>query len=108
MRHHLSLIAMVALLPAPALAADERRLSAAEVERILDQAALKREAPATQPIAKVSAPARPVEGEVGVAIGSGGYRAVFGTAIVPVGEEGVAIISFDTAESRRDYRRRRR
>ena len=104
------LIVMSALLPAPALAADERRLSAAEVEQILDKAAQKRVAPtisAAAPVAKEKAPARPIEGEVGVAIGSGGYREVFGTAIVPVGAEGVAIISIDSAESRRHTRRRR-
>ena len=28
-------------------------------------------------------------------------------AVVPVGAEGVAILSIDSAESRRDYRRRR-
>ena len=103
MRRRLSLIAMIALLPTPALAADERRLSNVEIERILDQAALNREKPA----AKTPAPVRPIEGEVGVSIGSGGYSEIFGTAVVPVGADGVAIISIDSAESRRDYRRRR-
>lgn len=101
MRLRPSLIAMIALLPAPALGADERRLSAAEIERILDAAAQKREA------AAANAPERQIEGEVGVSIGSGGYRELFGTAIVPVGSEGVAIVSIDSAESRRDHRRRR-
>jgi len=104
----MGLIAMIALLPAPAVAADERRLSPTEVQRILDQAALKREASATQSVAPAQTPARPIEGEVGLSIGSGGYREVFGTAVVPVGTEGVAIISIDSAESRRDQRRRRR
>ena len=108
MRHRMGLIAMIALLPAPALAADERRLSAAEVERILDTAAQKREAPAAQPVAKAPAPARPVEGEVGVSIGSGGTREMFGTAVVPVGAEGVAILSIDSALSNRHRSRRRR
>ena len=107
MNRRLSLIAMLALLPAPALAADEHRLSAAEVERIFDQAAQKRETPVTKPVATIPAPARPIEGEVGVSVGSGGYREVFGTAVVPVGQEGVAIVSFDAAESRREFRRRR-
>ena len=102
------LIAMIALLPAPALAADERRLSAAEVEQILDKAAQKREAPTiAQPVEKVKPPARPIEGEVGVSVGSGGTREVFGTAIVPVGEDGVAIVTIDNAESNRGHRRRR-
>ena len=52
-------------------------------------------------------PRSPIEGEVGVSIGSGGYRELFGTAVVPVGAEGVAIISIGSAESRRHTRRKR-
>ncbi len=104
MMRRLSLIATMMMVAGPALAADERRLSAAEVERILEAAAQKREAP----VAKAPAPARPIEGEVGVSIGSGGYREVFGTAVVPVGADGVAIISIDSAESNRGHSRRRR
>lgn len=103
------LIAMSVLFPAPALAADERRLSAVEVEQILDKAAQKREATTiARTVEKAPAPARPIEGEVGVSVGSGGYREMFGTAIVPVGAEGVAIISIDSAESNRHRPRRRR
>jgi len=107
MMRRLSLIAIMMLVAGPALAADERRLSAVEVERILDQAAQKRETPVTKPAATSLAPARPIEGEVGVSVGSGGYREVFGTAVVPIGQQGVAIVSFDAGESRREYRRRR-
>lgn len=88
------------LLTGPAIAQDERRLSPAEVERILDEAARKRTA-VQQP------PARAIEGEVGVSVGTGGYRETFGTAVVPVGAEGAAIISIDSAQSRRNIRRRR-
>lgn len=48
-----------------------------------------------------------IEGEVEVSIGSGGFHEVFGTAVAPVGEDGVAIISLGSAESRRHTRRRR-
>lgn len=106
MRLGLSLIAMIALLPAPAIAADERRLSAAEVERILDAAALKREAPTAKPVASTPAPTRAMESEVGVSIGSGGYREVFGTTIVPLGNEATAIISIGSEENSRRKRRR--
>ena len=101
-------IAAAMILFAPAPFADERRMSAAEVERILDAAALKREAPAARPVAKDPAPARPIEGEVGVSIGSGGTREMFGTAVVPVGAEGVAILSIDSDLSNRHRSRRRR
>lgn len=112
-------IAAAVLLPATAIAADaprvpigdEHRLSDAEVRQVLDAAAVKREAqPAAKPASQAKAskpPPRPIEGEMGVAIGTGGYREAFGTAVVPIGQDGVAIISFDTVESNRDKRRRR-
>ena len=80
--------------------ADVRRLSPAEVERILEEAARKR-------VAADKPPARVIEGEIGVTVGTGGIREVFGTAVVPVGQEGTAIISIDNAESRRHTRRKR-
>ena len=41
-------------------------------------------------------------------IGTGGTREVFGTAVVPIGNEATAIISIDAGESRHNpYRRRR-
>ena len=111
------LIAIVASCSAAAFAADppravigdERRLSDVEVQKVLDAAALKRETqPAAAPMADaVKPPPRPIEGEMGVAIGTGGYREVFGTAVVPLGPDGVAIISFDTVDSKRGKRRRR-
>ena len=107
-----------ALLSAPTFAAeapraaiaDQHRLSEAEVQKVLDKAALKREAKgATAPQAEaIPPPPRPIEGEVGVSIGTGGYREVFGTAVVPVGADGVAIISIDSAESNWGRSRRRR
>lgn len=110
-------IAATALLSAPAMAADapraaigdEHRLSEAEVQKVLDAAALKHQAqPAPAPQADaVEPPARPIEGEMGVAIGTGGYREAFGTAVVPLGQDGVAIVSFDTVESNRGKRWRR-
>lgn len=47
-----------------------------------------------------------VHGEVGVMFGSGGAAGVFGTAQVPLGENGSAIISFEDLRSG-NYRRRR-
>ncbi len=88
------------LLAAPALMADERRLSPAEVERILEEAARKRVA-ADKPLRRV------IEGEVGVSVGTGGYREVFGTAVVPISKDGTAIISIGGEESDRRKRRRR-
>ena len=98
-----------ALLSAPAFAADvpraalgdEHRLSPAEVQKILDEAAARRE------IVGDPEPRR-IEGELGVAIGTGGYREAFGTAVVPLGQDGTAIFSFDTVDSNRGRVRRHR
>lgn len=46
-----------------------------------------------------------IHGEMGVAIGTGGYRATYGTAVVPLGETGTAAFSFETDRGR--YRQRR-
>lgn len=50
---------------------------------------------------------RAVHGEVGVAIGTGGYRALYGTAGVPLGEDGFAILSVaDERFGKQRFRRR--
>ena len=85
--------------PSPPIT-DAHRLSEAEVAAILDQAEARRQAaPAPLP--------RQVEGEIGVGIGTGGYREAFGTAVIPLGQSGTAIISFDSVESNRGVWRRR-
>jgi hypothetical protein len=102
--HNLLLLAVMA--PAAALAAPPppsvQRLTDAQVEQILAEAAAKREAEAAE-----GAPKPAIHGEVGVEVGTGGHRAAFGTAVVPVGSESVATVSFLTATSRDGGRRRR-
>lgn len=112
------LIVIAALLmPAPAMAQaaepapaplSEHRLSPEQIEAVLAEAAKKREAADGQlaPDALESAPKRQVHGEVGFAVGTGGYREVFGTGIYPLGDDGVAAISLDFVDwgRRRDRR----
>jgi hypothetical protein len=81
---------MVAGAMAAAAAGPVQRLSDAEVARVLDEAARKREAAE----AAAPAPPRALQGEAGVEVGSGGYRAVYGSAFVPIGEEGGAVVTF--------------
>ena len=110
------LIAIAATSPVTAYAAnrapiaDEHRLSEAEVQKILNTAAAKRDAPTipAQQLPQAKDPARPIHGEMGVAIGTGGYREAFGTAVVPLGDDGLAILSFVTVDFGSRYSRRRR
>ena len=93
--------------PAPS-PLSERRLSPEQIEAVLAEAAKKREA------AEVGlnsdgieqAPKPQVHGEVGVAVGTGGYREAFGTAIYPLGDDGIAAISLDFVDwGERRFRR---
>lgn len=46
-----------------------------------------------------------IHGEIGFGIGTGGYNTVFGTAIVPLGDSGIAAFSFERTDfGRRRYR----
>ena len=82
--------------PAPSTSS-ERRLSPQQIEAVLAEAAKKREAGQgkLEYDALGSAPKRQVHGEVGFSVGTGGYRGAFGTAIYPLGDDGVAAISMD-------------
>ena len=89
------------LMPLPALAgepaASERRLSPQQIEAVLAEAARKREAAEARALpgsAEQKAP-RPIHGEVGMSIGTGGYREVHGTGVYPLGDDGAAAISLD-------------
>lgn len=107
MRPDTGLIIIAALLmPSPAVAqaavpapspSSERRLSPEQIEAVLAEAAKKREAAVVRadPGAIDPAPKPQVHGEVGFSIGTGGYREAFGTAIYPLGDDGVAAISLD-------------
>jgi len=47
------------------------------------------------PQAGEPAPKPQLHGELGVSVGTGGYREAFGTIIHPLGDDGVAAISLD-------------
>ena len=107
----LTLIA-ASLMTAPALAAEpaasERRLSPQQIEAVLAEAAKKREAAEAraQPGSAEQKPPRPIHGEVGMSIGTGGYREAYGTGVYPLGDDGAAAISLDYVDlGRRRVRR---
>jgi len=106
------LFASTLLLSAPAMAQSappmpsEHRLSEAEIEQVLDAAARKREGHG--PSGDVAAPDEDrlppaIHGEVGFAVGTGGYRSAFGTAIVPLPGDGMAVLSFGTDRYKFDH-----
>ncbi len=90
---------------APADATATRKLTEAEKEQLLDQAVERREL-----LEEVlPPPKRQVHGEVGVAVGTGGFRSIYGTSVVPLGEEGTAVISLEHTDwGNQGYRRRHR
>lgn len=83
--------------PAPALAPlpSEVRLSEAEKEKLLEAAAVEKRALEVE-TADHSGPQ--VHGEVGFTVGAGGFRSAYGTAVVPLEGEGVAIISLESTD----------
>lgn len=84
----------------------EHRLSPDQIQKVLDDAARNRE---QAPLSDESLPP-PIHGEIGFSIGTGGYRSAFGTAVVPLTGDGVAILSFgvDRLGSDHDYYTRER
>ena len=82
---------------APA-APSEIRLTQAEIDRVLADAAHKREA-RPQPVDAGPAE-RKLHGEVGFEIGSDGYRSVYGTSVLELPDDGFAILSFQSVRGR--------
>lgn len=102
MLRFLSAFALVAIGLASAAAAqtaesfgqsDVRRLSPEEKERIL--AENERRAKEAEFDAALGKPSPGIHGEIGGVIGTGGTRGIFGTALVPLGDSGSAIFSFE-------------
>jgi hypothetical protein len=76
-----------ALLPPPTTAPANALAPSAERDAILSRSLYADDA---------AAPDRRPHGEVGMFIGSGGSRGIFGTVGMPLGDNGVASFSFDT------------
>lgn len=82
--------------------ADVVRLSPQEREAAIEQGAAR----AARDAELAGAPDRKIHGEMGVEIGTGGTRAVYGSAIMPLGDTGMAAVAFEADQSH--YRVRRR
>jgi hypothetical protein len=90
-------LALAALLAASAAVAEETvvSLSPEAKEKLL-------EAAASRPPKMIGEPAingldRGVHGEVGMFVGTGGSRGVFGSAVAPVGQNGQVAIAFENS-----------
>ena len=88
--------------PDPALAGAVHRLSPEQREAAIEAGAAR----STLGIDGGNGPDRQIHGEMGVAIGTGGYRAAYGTAVVPLGDTGAAAVSVETDRSNYRWRRR--
>ena len=89
--------------PSTTSTTDERRLTPEQIEAVLAEAAAKKKAAEKHAPVEEEAlvedsdlPLAPqLHGEMGVSVGTGGYREIFGTGIYPLGDDGVAAISLD-------------
>nr|WP_047170216.1 hypothetical protein [Sphingomonas sp. Y57] len=91
-------LALAALLLAGSIAHAEERviaLSPAEKEKLLDAAA-QRLLPIDDAL-PVNGLGRQVHGQVGMFVGTGGSRGVFGSAIAPLGEKGQIAVAFENS-----------
>ncbi len=94
------LLPLLILLAAPATAQEQvYRLSDAEKQAAIEEASRQPEQTTRLPIVSGRAPGtadnRP-HGEVGMMIGTGGSRAIWGSTAIPLGESGSASIGFST------------
>jgi hypothetical protein len=105
----MKLLFLVALTLAPGLAGAETvtQWTPERIEAAKEAAAVRKLGADTE-IMNGAASDRRVHGEVGVAIGTGGYRSIYGTAVAPLGNDGVFAFSFENTQfdQGRYYRRR--
>jgi len=95
--HPLLAALLVAVFAAPAAHAQETvvALSPAEKDKLLNAAAARAQAAPNEPA--IYGDRRRVHGEVGMFVGTGGARGVFGSAIVPVGDDGSVALAIETS-----------
>lgn len=102
-----TLLAVLALTPTFATAETVTRWTPERIEAAKEAAAVRNMNTDTN-VVNGTPTDRRVHGEMGVAIGTGGYRSIYGTAIAPLGNDGVFAFSFENTQSDqgRYYRRR--
>lgn len=103
----LAFFAALMLVPTLATAETVTKWTPEQIEAAKEAAAV-RNMKAENQIANGIAPDRAFHGEMGVAIGTGGYSSIFGTAVMPLGRNGALALSFENTQNDpfRYYRRR--
>ncbi|MBD3760613.1 hypothetical protein O4H52_00170 [Sphingomonadaceae bacterium G21617-S1] len=104
--HHTSArygLALAALLIASAAGAEETvvALSPAAKEKLLDAAAARRQSDIGEPA--INGLSKQIHGEVGMFVGTGGARGVFGSMVAPVGDSGSIALAFENSRFGRRY-----
>lgn len=83
--------------PAPAASSDVRQLTDEERLAILDGNTIESAARARGEAPEAQAAGRGIHGEVGMAVGTNGMRALYGTADIPLGDHAAATVSFESS-----------
>jgi len=84
----------------PAITGTTRRLTDEQRDAILNAATEDRAAAARQEWLGSDSLTRGIHGEMGVMVGTNGTRALYGTALIPLGDNAGAQISFETSRFR--------
>ena len=94
---------------APAASASERRLTPEQIDKVLADAARRNhEIPVGSATVADAAPCpQQPHGEMGVEAGTGGYSAIYGATVIPLGCHAAAAIAFETGRATGGYRHRR-
>ncbi len=91
---------MLAVLTPVAVQAETIRLTPEQAEAARDAGAARRAGSASLPPVDTALSDRRVHGEVGLTVGTGGYRSFYGAAAVPLGDDGEVMLGYDNARGR--------
>lgn len=90
--------------PAPPAAAAPLEDTAAQIQRWLTESPVNADDSDGQ-LLDLRREDRQMHGEVGVAVGSGGYRSAYITSVMPLGDNGTLALSFGQEKNARGYYR---
>jgi hypothetical protein len=101
MRSSFLIAAAIAFLPV-VVQAETIRLTPEQAEAAIESGAA-RQAKKPEYLQELPQPDRAIHGEVGVAIGTGGYRSIYGVVGVPLGDSGEMVLAYNQERGRGYY-----